>query len=166
MLVNKRNLSAILGVTESSLTTWQNEEQLPINQVPKRRGQEQLYDTVEVIRWMIARAAGDDLNAEKTRLTREQADKTAIENARLRAELVPAVLVERAWGKMLGAFRARLLRLPAQLATSLVNETEHSGFQRVLRRGVHDCLNELCAQDLPRDADEGGGEPRSPPASA
>ncbi len=163
MVVNKAKLAQILGISERSLSDWQKEDGFPIHQLPRRRGESQLYETSEVIRWWIARESGDDLNAEKTRLTREQADKTALENARLRAELVPVVLVERSWGKMIGAFRARVLGLPSKLATLLANETEHSGFLRVLRNGVHECLTELSRYELPQnsDGDTEGSDPRA-----
>ncbi|MFN3211301.1 MAG: hypothetical protein ACE369_20370, partial [Roseovarius sp.] len=57
--------------------------------------------------------AQSSLAAEKERLARENADKVALQNAKARAELVPAPEVERAWAGVLRDVRAGLLAVPA-----------------------------------------------------
>ena len=54
MLVNKRQLSEILGVSERSLTDWQKEG-LPVASYADNRGQANEYESSEVIRWMVQR---------------------------------------------------------------------------------------------------------------
>lgn len=150
MIVNQAKIAEILGISQRTLLTLQGKG-MPY-QARVRNGGANRYDTTEVIHWMIDRARSDSLNAEKTRLTREQADKTAIENARRRTELIPAGDVERAWGSMVEIFKERLNRLPASMAKQLSAEMDHAGILSVLRAGVRECLTELAQTELSEEA--------------
>ncbi|WP_250589615.1 terminase small subunit [Neisseria subflava] len=79
MLVNKRELSEILGITERSLTEWQKEG-LPVASFADLRGQANEYDTKAVIGWLIQREL-QRLNREKPRdrLDRLKADAIELE---------------------------------------------------------------------------------------
>lgn len=64
-------------------------------------------------------AATDDhleLDQQRARLAKEQADKLEMENARSRGELAYLPDVEKAWAQLLTAFRARLLGAGSKLA--------------------------------------------------
>ena len=86
-----------------------------------------------VSRWLMANAApvllrvdGGDVPAfvaERTRLTREQADRAALENATRRGELVDAEEVSLLWSKLTGETRNKLLGLPSAVAPYLAGKT-------------------------------------------
>lgn len=66
-----------------------------------------------------------DLEAEKLRLARQQADKIEIQNAAARGELVKASDVERAWAAVLRDVRAAMLAVPSRCGATLPHLTAH-----------------------------------------
>ncbi|BBU54069.1 hypothetical protein KU6B_03340 [Mameliella alba] len=66
-----------------------------------------------------------DLEAEKLRLARQQADKIEIQNAAARSELVKATDVERAWASVLRDVRAAMLAVPSRCGATLPHLTAH-----------------------------------------
>ena len=119
MLVNKRQLSEILGVSERSLTDWQKEG-LPVASYADNRGQANEYESSEVIRWMVQREI-EQLNKEKPRdrLDRLKADAIELDIKERTGELAPAALFERAWSDHILAARTEFLTMPDILATEL-----------------------------------------------
>ena len=119
MLVNKRQLSEILGVSERSLTDWQKEG-LPVASYADNRGQANEYESSEVIRWMVQREI-ERLNKEKPRdrLDRLKADAIELDIKERTGELAPAALFERAWSDHILAARTAFLTMPDILATEL-----------------------------------------------
>ena len=119
MLVDKRELSEILGITERSLTEWQKEG-LPVASFADLRGQANEYDTKAVIGWLIQREL-QRLNREKPRdrLDRLKADAIELEIKERTGELAPAALFERAWADHITAARTEFLTLPETLASEL-----------------------------------------------
>ncbi|MEZ7694041.1 terminase small subunit [Neisseria sp. 27098_8_139] len=119
MLVNKRQLSEILGVSERSLTDWQKEG-LPVASYADNRGQANEYESSEVIRWMVQREI-ERLNKEKPRdrLDRLKADAIELDIKERTGELAPAALFERAWSDHILAARTEFLTMPDILATEL-----------------------------------------------
>lgn len=81
------------------------------------------------------------LTAERSRLAKEQADAVALKNQKLRAELVEARDVERAWSDILRQLRARLMAIPARIRADLpqIEASAINAFDRALR----DSLTEL-----------------------
>lgn len=63
-----------------------------------------------------ALALNPELNAEKIRLAREQADKTALQNAKARGELIATDVVARTWAETVTDLRAALLAVPSRVA--------------------------------------------------
>lgn len=66
---------------------------------------------------------GDDLKAERLRLTRAQADKEETRVARERGELVPADAVSREWAGILRDLRNALLAIPSRCGAGLPHLT-------------------------------------------
>lgn len=64
-----------------------------------------------------------DLNAERARLAKEQADKVELDNAERRKRLLPAESVESAWVTMITNAKTKLTGLPSKLA-ALSNDPE------------------------------------------
>ncbi len=82
---------------------------------------------------------------ERTRLTKAQADKTEIEVAVLRAELIPAAVVERVQGQMISNTRSRVLSLPVKAAPLLVNRKSETDIKTILTEMAHEVLAEMAA---------------------
>ncbi len=97
--VNKTQLAQILKVTPQTLTVWQKQvdDPLPIH-VKGKNGQSNQYDLAEAVAWLVrhevnklvVNADGEfiDYNAERARLTKEQADGQALKNEKIRANLI------------------------------------------------------------------------------
>ena len=66
-----------------------------------------------------SRRSGDAVTEEKLRLTREQADKAALQNAKAGGELLDAADVRRAWTGIAADLRASFLAIPSRVASRL-----------------------------------------------
>ena len=66
-----------------------------------------------------SRRSGDAVSEEKLRLTREQADKAALQNAKARGDLLDAADVRRAWTGIAADLRASFLAIPSRVASRL-----------------------------------------------
>lgn len=106
------------------------------------------FDTRESIAAYLAyarRGGNTDLDAEKLRLTREQADKVELQNAQARRELVPATEVERTWSGTLRDIRAAMLAVPARVGQRASHLTAHD--LEMVDREIRDALVELAGGD-------------------
>lgn len=114
--------------------------------------------------------AGDDLdlNAERARLAKEQADAAAMRNAVSRGELLPAAEVVGAMRAAFGASRARLLAIPAKAAPLVAGIESPAEVRDILTGAVHEACDELAdarveaaiaeqASDRDGDLDGDGG---------
>ena len=72
-----------------------------------------------------ATPATAELNAEKLRLAKQQADKIELQNAAARGELVKATDAERAWAAVLREVRAAMLAVPSRCGATLPHLTAH-----------------------------------------
>src|SRR3954454_23621439 len=122
------------------------------------RGQDWSVDTVAGVAWIVAHelaeaglvASGSaplDLDAERARLAKEQADKTAMENDRLRGKLVDAEAVKRLIERLVGAANARLGALPSKLAP-VVRPDDPATARRHLELAVEEVRSELRRLDV------------------
>ena len=109
-IVNKRELSEILGVSEQTLTDWQRID-MPIA-LDADRGHANSYDTEAVIKWQIERALNRSRETGKERLDRVNADLRELDLKQRRSEVVEVAEVVNAWGPMFVALRTRLLAIP------------------------------------------------------
>ena len=92
-----------------------------------------------------ALASNPELNAEKIRLAKANADKVETANAKARGELAPLPEVERAWAGILRDVRAALLALPSRAASRLGHLTQHD--VQTLDQEVRAVLVELAEHD-------------------
>ena len=88
-----------------------------------------------------ALASNPELNAEKIRLARANAEKVEAANARARGDLAALSDVERQWAGILRDVRAALLALPSRAAARLGHLTPHD--VATLDYEVRAVLNEL-----------------------
>lgn len=158
MLVNKRQLSEIVGVSERSLTEWQKEG-LPVASYANNRGQANEYESAAVIRWMVQREL-ERLNKEKPRdrLDRLKADAIELDLKERTGELAPAALFERAWADHILAARTEFLTLPEQLATELSATAGVEIDPDAIASHINKALEKLANYGAEDDADDNGGD--------
>lgn len=119
--IKARELGELIGVGTRQIDTLNN------HGIVIRLGRGD-YDTRESIINVIQslRKRGNaELDAERVRLTREQADKVELANQAARGELVPASEIEHAWASILRDVRAGMLALPSRLQQRLPHLTPH-----------------------------------------
>lgn len=110
-------------------------------------GRLNLRDSIQAycayIRESAAHRMGDhDIQAEKLRLTREQADKAALDNATRRKELTPLAEVEREWVAFCVDLRAKLLAIPSRVASQAALDKETTRIvDEELRAALEDLAN-------------------------
>ncbi|MCL2344778.1 MAG: hypothetical protein FWC58_02845 [Desulfobulbus sp.] len=164
-LVSVDAVARLMDMTPRRVQQLANEGVIP---KPKSRGQYEIFACVigyiRHLRGMLDGDAGD-LLSEKMRLTRAQADKTEIEAARIKGELVSLADAERGWSALVGAFRAKMLTLPQRAAIAMPNKTEPEA-ERILTDMVYEALAELSgwkpdddddAEPITLPSGEGGG---------
>lgn len=116
MEVNKVELSEILGVDERTLTNWQKAG-MPIV-ARGGRGKSNLYDTRQVVAWLLAREKGDGKESPKDRLDRLRGDYEEIRIAKELALLAPPQEYQKAFGGMVEAANEELLAFSDGLVAS------------------------------------------------
>lgn len=118
MIANKNQLADIMGVSERTLTEWQ-EAGMPIEMVGGR-GLENQYDTAKVVEWRLQRA----LNGATVESAREERDRMEAKLLELRIAKEAGLLVsiddvQPAWEAAILAARSDLLSLPARLKAAI-----------------------------------------------
>lgn len=128
--INKQQAAYMLDVDERTLTKYQNnkDDPLPIK-VKGKRGQANSYDPAEIIKWKLRKelsklslsGSGEiiDGDAEKARLTREQADGQALKNAITRKEVAPIELLEWSLSNLGGQIKSILESIPLKVKKRL-----------------------------------------------
>lgn len=130
--------AAVLGVTARRLRQLDAEEAKP----PRDEAGE--YPCREFGDWLNSRwSGGGGFDAERTRLTRAQADKTELEVAEKRGTLLDALEVERTWAGMLSAARTKLLAFVPKVAHRVMAGRTYREVEDLARSEVHAVLSEL-----------------------
>lgn len=88
-----------------------------------------------------------DTYQERARLIKAQADKTELEVATLKSELVPVDVVESDWLNHVSACRSRLLAIPSKSAFQIATLKEPDEIERFLKRAINEALAELSCDD-------------------
>ncbi|GGC90457.1 hypothetical protein [Chelatococcus reniformis] len=106
-----------------------------------------------------ARGSGSgDLNPEQERARKDRAlaDKTELQNAVTRGELVSAEDAEAAWVEMISIARSRLLAMPTKLGPALATMTTATEVQSAIEAEVTAALEDLAGTLV-----EGSEDPRA-----
>lgn len=132
-IANESEMALLVGLTANRVRTLARDGMM----IRAGRGQydvrASLLTYIEDLRSKAARMGpgaksaplNSDLNAEKLRLAKQQADKIELQNAAARTELVKTSDVERAWAAVLRDVRATLLAVPSRCGASLPHLTAH-----------------------------------------
>lgn len=99
--------------------------------------------------WLAARNTESNFQAERTRLTRAQADKTELEVAELAGDLCRTNEVTTAWGDKNASARAKFLGFPAKIAQRIAPPERIAEVQKLAQECVYEVLLELAGDGLP-----------------
>ena len=146
MKVNQADLASALGVHTRTIQKWHTEG-FPIEGTD---GKENVYDLPQCVEWYVKRRVGNDLQYEKTRLTKAQANKTELEGKLLERELLRADNVKNVWVSQIVAFRSRVLAMPTKLAPDILQATSLTEAKGIIADALEEALKEF--KDVPLDA--------------
>lgn len=149
-LVTSKTLSRLFNLTERRIQQLAREETIP----KADKGKYNLIECVQsYIKFLQDRSNGKhnkdspDYIAERTRLTKAQADKVELELAVLEQSLIPAALVEEVWSKMIASSKAKLLSVPLKAAQTSLGKTELKEVEDINRTFIYEALEELSEFD-------------------
>lgn len=110
-----------------------------------------LYESTEALPVIYGLdSQGDlDLTGERARLTFHQANKTELEVAQLRGDLIPREIVIATWQAYSANARAKLLSLPTKAAHAAIAATQLHEIEEVLKEQVYEALAELASDGIP-----------------
>jgi phage terminase Nu1 subunit (DNA packaging protein) len=87
-----------------------------------------------------------DLNAEKARLAKEQADSQAMKNAIQRGELIPSSMVAETWSRIVNAAKLKFLALPDRLSQMLETASTIHDRRKIIDAEIRNILEDLSNQ--------------------
>jgi phage terminase Nu1 subunit (DNA packaging protein) len=146
--VNKRAAAEFFGVSVQALDGWF----LRGAPAGEKVGRNLMLDLSALARWRIGQESGSELEVERTRLTKAQADKTEMESAELAGVLVRVGEVAEYWARSSSAVRARLLSMPAKIGPRARVATNDQEAAAIVEAEVIEALQELSADGIPDTA--------------
>lgn len=118
----------------------------------RSEGKIDYYRMADVVRAIYeGENASGSLEAEKTRLTKAQADHEELKVAQLKATLIPSELVISTWQTLVVSAKAKLLALPTKTAHAVLAANEIIEIEAILKQQVYEALAELAVDGLPTD---------------
>jgi hypothetical protein len=141
MLINIDHIADLTGSTRRTVL-----KRLEDLQPTSGKGREKLYESRDALPLMFGMGKPSDkksLEKERTRLAAIQAEKIELEVQVIRESLIPAEEVELALNNMIGAFRAKMLSLPARTAPTIVTYADAAEAESLLRGHIYEALTEL-----------------------
>ncbi len=116
-----------------------------------KRGRYPITNVTLYIKYLRERAFGNeaketDLQTERTRLAKAQADRTEMEVGQLQDSLIKSDDVIDKWSELIGNCRAKLLNTPAKIAHIVVATETYAEVEEIIRNEIHEALNELAEQ--------------------
>jgi phage terminase Nu1 subunit (DNA packaging protein) len=157
-LADKQRCCATLGMTRQGFDQCVARG-MPVVERPDGQKRGYKVHLGEVVTWLVEQARDGakvlDLDAERARLAKEQADAQELRNAVARGELIPADQVIEGWRNAIGRARSLLLALPPAAAEelALVADGGPAALRERLADMVHAALAELA--DTSPDDDDG-----------
>lgn len=168
MIVNKKELSDIIGKSEEWLTQMQKLPDFPI--LVKRLGRAGSdYDTKDVIEWLKKREIGNyvgntdlvDIDEAKRRKLAAEASLQELELMKEQGKVVEIEQVSKVYAEQLSNFRAKILSLPTKCASAVFTAKDIKEAKEILENNVMEALNELVEfgkSEASRSSEEISGE--------
>lgn len=139
---NKKETAAFFGIAVTAFDHW-----IAKGCPHEKHGNRYKFYLPEVAQWRLGRpdktTEALDLTAERARLAKEQADKTQMENARLRGDLIAVPDVLKAIESVFVAFRAKILSIPTKVAPLILGCHTLPEAREEIAKHLHDALNEF-----------------------
>jgi phage terminase Nu1 subunit (DNA packaging protein) len=92
--------------------------------------------------------ASGDLNEERTRLTKLQADKAQLEVQEMEESLVSVEKITEEWVGYVANVRSKLLALPSKVSHRVQAAETYAEAEKILKESVYDALHELSNNGL------------------
>ena len=144
-LVQKREAAAFFGVSVQALDGWFNRG-CPIAE-QDAHGRIKAVDLSAMARWRIGLAEGN-LDADRARLARAQAERTELDLAELQGQVVRTDEVVAAWSAEVARARTRLLSLPNKLGPQCRSAATDAAAAGLIEAEVLQALEELSSDGL------------------
>lgn len=143
LLLPKRLLAKAFGISTAALDRWDIKPH-------KKRGRESLYYLPDVIKWRLNRDTKEalDLNVERARLAKAQADRTEFDLKISRGEYVNKDEAGGLLETVVMAIRAKLLSLPTKTAPLVTGVKKLPEARDILDGATHEILAELSGLDI------------------
>jgi len=114
----------------------------------KTGGQDLEDCRVRYIRFLRSLAKGKntnsgDLNEERTRLTKAQADRAELELQEKEADLISTDTIKTVWSDYVSNVRSKLLALPSKLGHLTQAAETYAEAEAIIKEAVYECLEEL-----------------------
>ena len=114
----------------------------------KSGGQDKDDCRVRYIRYLRVLARGKntnsgDLNEERTRLTKAQADRAELELQEKEADLISTDTIKTVWSDYVSNVRSKLLALPSKLGHLTQAAETYAEAEAIIKEAVYECLEEL-----------------------
>lgn len=156
----RTQIAAVLGLSERWVGELRARGTLPAEGATLAENIEAFYAN----KFEAAGGCSDlDLDAERARLTKAQADAAEMKNAQMRLELLPRADVSAAVQGAFARVRAKILALPTRAAPQVVAMPTALAVQGKLTELVHEALAELASTEVTlaepqAEGGEGGAE--------
>lgn len=153
--LTQAQVGAAVGLSQS-----QTSRELRAAGIDPSSGGYSLQDLARFAEWRVLQTIGMvdgtayNYEAERARLTHEQANKVSLEVAELRGELVRASEVGPYWDDMVSSMRAKLVGMPPKLAAMIADAVARAKFQSQAEAAVYEALAEIEKDGLPAAARE------------
>lgn len=150
MIVNKKQLAEILGLSEETLTQYQKDGTFPI--LHKRRGRAGSdYETADVIAWLERRRVGHmignqdaiDIEEGKRRKIAAEAGLAELELLKEQGKVVEIDRIAEEIGEQLSNFRAKMLSIPSKVAGQVYTAKDIKEIKVILDDAIFEALNEI-----------------------
>jgi phage terminase Nu1 subunit (DNA packaging protein) len=174
---NRSQLCSMAGITPAVFDTWASIG-LPGAKVPTARGQDWEISLPKLLKGLFAsakelkqlkddspaakkRQQALDLDAERSNLTRLQAEAQELKNKALKGSLIPAAEVELGWQQAVGRARSLLLGIPIAQSVTIVmlaKSREGPDAERAVRAALISAIDAALAElaNTKLDEDEAG----------
>jgi len=137
--MTQAQVSKHLGISLTTVSNWTRQGCPHVISIDGRK----LYILADVFTWRLSSGKQSNLETERARLAKEQADKLEMENAVSRGELANPedFILENM--RIIGACRGKILAIPMRLSPQVVGCSNLAEVKDILERGVCECLDEL-----------------------
>ena len=158
--LTKKELATVAGYTYRRL--YDIDAGLPKEKKLFIKGEGGKYDlALFVQRWVeynVSReATGDDISLEEAKAIHEQVkiEKTQLEVAKMRGELVDVNEVRRLWGSIANTVVQNLMRLPSKVGQQVYMVDNIELVNGIIEKEIRDCLTCIADTPLPGESEQG-----------